>query len=92
MATDSTTSDLNAFYAFLGQVRQQPGAPISPEESVRRFRESQEQLQRFHEDNALAVSQSEQGLSAPLDLDSILERVENRVAQPSSSGNTMILN
>jgi hypothetical protein len=81
MATDSSTSELNAFYAFLGQVRQQPGAPISPEESVRRFRESQEQLRRFHEGNALAVSQNVQGLSAPLELEVLLERVEQRVAQ-----------
>jgi hypothetical protein len=85
MATESPANEFEAFYAFLGQLRQEPVASLSPEESLRRFRETQEQLRKFHEGNRVAISQSEQGLSAPLDLEALLERVENRVAQQGLS-------
>ena len=41
----------------------------------------QEKLRRWHEGNRLAMEQSRQGLSKPLDLEALLERVERRVAQ-----------
>jgi hypothetical protein len=75
------SSDFEAFYAFLGDMRLTKGAAISPEESVQQFRESQNKYRRFQELNNVALIQSRQGLSKPLDLETLLERVEQRVAQ-----------
>jgi hypothetical protein len=80
MATQLPTNEFDAFYAFLGELRSSAVAPVSPEESVQKFRESQERLSRFHQLNDLASNQSCEGLSKPLDLESLLERVEHRVA------------
>ena len=40
----------------------------------------QEKLRRWHEGNRLAMEQSRQGLSKPLDLEALLDRVERRVS------------
>jgi Arc/MetJ-type ribon-helix-helix transcriptional regulator len=39
-----------------------------------------DKLRRWHEGNRIAIEQSRQGLSRPLDLDELMERVERRVA------------
>jgi Arc/MetJ-type ribon-helix-helix transcriptional regulator len=41
----------------------------------------QAKLARWHQRNQIAIEQSRLGLSKPLDLDALLERVEQRVAQ-----------
>ena len=41
----------------------------------------QEKLRRWHEGNRIAMEQSRQGLSKPLDLEALLERVEHRAAR-----------
>jgi Arc/MetJ-type ribon-helix-helix transcriptional regulator len=41
----------------------------------------QEKLRRWHEGNRMAIEQSRQGLSKPLDLEALLERVERRVTE-----------
>ncbi len=84
MATHLTASEFDAFYAFLGELRSSAVAPISPEESVQKFRESQELLRRFQRINEVASDQSREGLSKPLDLDSLLKHVEQRIAQGQS--------
>jgi Arc/MetJ-type ribon-helix-helix transcriptional regulator len=43
----------------------------------------QEKLQRWHERNDIAIEQSRRGLSKPLDLDSILDRVEGAHSESS---------
>jgi Arc/MetJ-type ribon-helix-helix transcriptional regulator len=40
----------------------------------------QEKLQRWHEGNAIAMEQSRQGLSKPLDDDAVLARLRARLA------------
>ncbi len=80
MGTSLPANDFDAFYAFLGELRTRVAGPISPEESVQRFRESQEQLRKFQELNEIAAEQSRMGMSKPLDLSTILNRVEQRVA------------
>lgn len=84
MATQLPANEFDAFYAFLSSLRSSDVAPVSPEESVQKFRESQELLRRFQQLNEVASNQSRQGLSKPLDLESLLDRVERRVAQGQS--------
>jgi Arc/MetJ-type ribon-helix-helix transcriptional regulator len=43
----------------------------------------QDKLRRWHEGNELAIEQSRRGLSKPLDLESVLARVEERLATRS---------
>ena len=43
-------------------------------------RREEEKLQRWNERNRQAVDESRQGLSKPLDLEAVLNRVETRVA------------
>jgi hypothetical protein len=40
----------------------------------------QDKLRRWHEGNKLAIEQSRQGQSKPIDLESLLDRVEKRVS------------
>jgi Arc/MetJ-type ribon-helix-helix transcriptional regulator len=40
----------------------------------------QDKLRRWQEGNQIAIEQSRRGLSRPLDLESVLARVENRLA------------
>jgi hypothetical protein len=46
-------------------------------------KENEAKLHRWHEGNAIAIEQSQRGLSKPLDLESILARVEVRIAARS---------
>jgi len=41
----------------------------------------QEKLRRWNEGNRIAIEQSKQGLSKPLDVDAMMARIEQRVAQ-----------
>ena len=43
----------------------------------------QDKLHRWHEGNKTAIEQSDRGLSKPLDLESVLARVEQRLATRS---------
>jgi Arc/MetJ-type ribon-helix-helix transcriptional regulator len=43
----------------------------------------QEKLRLFHEGNRVAIEQSRLGLSKPLDLAGVIERVEQRIATDS---------
>jgi Arc/MetJ-type ribon-helix-helix transcriptional regulator len=45
----------------------------------------QEKLRLFHEGNRVAIEQSRLGLSKPLDLAAVLERVEQRIATDGRS-------
>jgi hypothetical protein len=83
MSSAIPTSDFDAFYAFLSELRTCV-SDISPEESVQRFRESQEQLRRFQGHNNIAAEQSRQGLPKPLDLPAMMQRIEQRVARQGS--------
>jgi len=79
--TQLHANDFDSFYAFLSALRADEVPSLSPEESVQKFRESQQKLRRFQELNGVASKQSLQGLSKPLCVDELLERVEQRVAQ-----------
>jgi len=79
MDTNSFNTEMDQFYAFLGELRLSGETQLTPEESLQRFRENQEKLQRFHERNDISLRQSQQGLSQTLDLDAVLERVERRI-------------
>jgi Arc/MetJ-type ribon-helix-helix transcriptional regulator len=66
--------------AYLGR-----GAFSSEEEVLRTALDAleerdEEKLRRWHEGNRIAMEQSRLGLSKPLDVEALLERVEQRVA------------
>lgn len=52
--------------------------------------ESQEKLKRFEELNHIAIDQSNSGLSKPLDLKSMLERIEQRTTFQGKILNTNV--
>ncbi len=81
MDTQLHANDFDSFYAFLSELRTSEVPTLSPEESVQKFRESQQKLRRFQELNDIANKQSLQGLSKPICIEELLERVEQRVAQ-----------
>jgi hypothetical protein len=76
------SSEFQQFVDFVAQIRDR-GDDLTPEESVEHFREFQEaeKLRIFHERNEMAAEQTRRGDYRPLDLDSLLKRVEARVAK-----------
>ena len=54
-------------------------------ESLQELASEWDKLQRWNERNTLSAEQSRQGLSKPLDLERVLERVERRVTERGSS-------
>jgi hypothetical protein len=79
------TSEFHQFVDFVAQIRERGVKDLTPEESVEKFREFQEQekLRIFHERNAISEEQARRGEAKPLDLDALLARVEARVAKES---------
>ena len=75
-----TEQDLDAFGRFAAE-RLRNGGTDSLEELLSEWRK----FQRWNERNAISIQQSEQGLSGPLDLEAVLERVEQRAAQTGES-------
>ena len=75
-----TEQDLAAFGRFAAE-QLRNGGEASLEELLSEWRK----LQRWNERNAISIQQSEQGLSKPLDLEAVLERVEQRAAEVEES-------
>jgi hypothetical protein len=73
-------SDFNQFCDFVVQIRNRGVADLTPEESVQKFREAQEKLRIWNERNAIAEEQTRRGDYRTLDLDAVLNRVEQRLA------------
>ncbi|MCE9555060.1 MAG: hypothetical protein K8T91_17045 [Planctomycetes bacterium] len=80
MAIDVPTGEVHAFYAYLGQRLQQGDQPLSPEESLRDFREYQRQLEDLRSKLAEAERSSQRGQSQPLDMDALKARVRHRLS------------
>lgn len=74
------STDFSQFCDFLVQIRNSGAADLTPELSVQKFREEQEKLRIWNERNAIAQEQTRLGDYRPLDLDALLERVEQRMA------------
>ena len=79
MATGVPPDDMQAFYQFLGRRLEGSGDDLTPEQSVREFRNYQEELQRLREHLATAEQQSARGESSELDIDAVLQRVRQRL-------------
>ncbi len=80
MATDASSNEFNAFCDFLSTLQSSGDCRLTPEQSVEQFRACQEKMIAFQKNNQTAMEQSRQGLSKPLDLESLLSRVEQRIA------------
>ncbi len=70
-----TEKDLDEFGRFAAEQLKNGGA-----ESLQELVTEWNKLQTWNERNAVSAAQSRQGLSKPLDLEGVLERVERRVA------------
>lgn len=81
MSTAVTDSPIQAFCQFLGRRLGGGDVDLTPEESVREFRLYQEELGRFLRETEAAVTQSERGETRPLDVDSLMMRVQERLQQ-----------
>ena len=80
MATDASSNEFNAFCDFLSTLQSNGDCDLTPEQTVVQFRAYQEKMIAFQKNNQTAMEQSRQGLSKPLDLESLLSRVEQRIA------------
>lgn len=75
-----TEQDLDDFGRFAAEQLKNGGA-----ESLQELAMEWEKLKRWHERNAISTEQSRRGLSKPLDLERVLDRVEQRVADQGNA-------
>ncbi len=75
-----TEKDLEDFGRFAAEQLKNGGAG-----SLQELVSEWDKLQRWNERNAVSAEQSRQGLSKPLDLEGVLERVERRVADQGTT-------
>ena len=76
-----TVTDIEAFYHFLGEQIQVGSFDLSPEESVRVFREHQRDLDRLRCDLQPALRRVAEGIQAPtFDLEDVKRRGRERLA------------
>jgi hypothetical protein len=71
-----TEQDLEAFGRLAAEQLRNGGA-----ESLEELLSEWRKFERWNERNAISIQQSEEGLSKPLDLQAVLERVELRVGE-----------
>ena len=74
-------SDFADFCDFLVRIRSAGAVDLTPEQSVAQFREEQEKLRRWNERNTISAEQARRGEAKPLDVEALLSRVEQRLAQ-----------
>ena len=84
MATDQQ-NDFQDFQRFLGDKLDGGDSVISLEQALREFRAYQRDLQQFKNDTRQALEESARGESSPLDIDDVLERGKQRLAQKGIS-------
>ena len=77
------STEFSQFVDFVAQIRDRGVKDLTPEQSVERFREFQEQekLRIFQERNAIAQEQTRRGEAKPLDFDALMSRVRQRLAE-----------
>ena len=75
-----TEKDLEDFGRFAAEQLKNGGA-----ESLHELVSEWDKLRRWNERNAVSAEQSRRGLSKPLDLEGVLERVERRVADQGTT-------
>ena len=75
-----TEKDLEDFGRFAAEQLKNGGA-----ESLQELVTEWDKLKRWDERNAISDEQSRKGLSKPLDLEGVLERVERRIADQGNS-------
>ena len=84
MATD-LQDDFRDFQRFLGDKLDGSDSALSLEQALREFRAYQRDLQQFKNDTRQALEESARGESSPLDIDDVLERGKQRLAQKGIS-------
>lgn len=84
MATD-LPNDFQDFQRFIGDKLDGDDSPISLEQALEDFRAYQRDLQEFKNDTRKSLEESARGESSPLDIDDVLERGKQRLAQKGIS-------
>lgn len=85
MASDASQTPIQAFYEFLGRRLEAGADDLTPAESVREFQLYQEELRRLVQETQPAVEQSRKGAARPLDVDTIMQKVADRLDQQGGS-------
>jgi hypothetical protein len=80
MATDFP-GELQDFQRFLDNKLHVGDAPASLEQALEEFRAHQRDVEKFRSDTRQSLDESARGQSSPLDIDSVLERGRERLAQ-----------
>lgn len=80
MQTNSPLNEMQLFQSFLARQIENGDAQLTPEVSVREFRQYQEELERFLQESEEAFAQADRGEAGPIDVDKIMQRVANRIA------------
>ena len=78
-------NDFQDFQRFIGDKLDVGNSPTSLEEALREFRAYQRDLQRFKEDTRQSLEESARGESSPLEIDDVLKRGKQRLAQKGIS-------
>ena len=81
MTTSVSENPIQSFFQYLGRRLDGGACDLTPEQSVREFRLYQEELERFVRETEPAVEQSRRGETRSLDVDAVMHRVQERLAQ-----------
>jgi succinate dehydrogenase/fumarate reductase flavoprotein subunit len=84
MASD-LRGELHDFQRFLDDKVDVCRSSISLEQALQQFREYQRDLQRFKDDTRQALEESARGQSSPLDIDDVIQRGKQRLAEKGVS-------
>ena len=76
MSQEIPPSDIHSFYEFLGRRIEVGEQKLTPEESVKEFREYCREVERFIRETNESI---ESGQSKPLDHEALMERVRQRL-------------
>ena len=84
IATD-LKNDFQDFQRFIGDKMDVGDSAISLEQALAEFRAYQRDLERFKNDTRQSLQESARGESTPLDIDDVLERGRQRLAEKGIS-------
>lgn len=84
MATE-LHNELQDFQRFLADKLVATSSTISLEQALQEFRAYQRDLQQFKDDTRQALEESARGESSPLDINDVIERGKQRLAQKGIS-------
>ena len=77
MSTELPQNEIRLFHAYLGRRLESGEASVSPEQSVKEFREYCAEVERFIAETQASIAS---GPAKPLDHDAVMDRVLKRLS------------